>query len=162
MLRHFYIADNLDELEIVEHELESAGIAQPQIHLLSQDHSHRALEPLYQDESVVKQQVVHSSEIGVMVGCLGAFIVLTLAYLLGLTNGIAGWVPVIIITLVIFGICFWQGGFVGIQTPNINFEQFHQLLAKGKHILFVDVASNQELAMAKVINRHHSIQEIYR
>ena len=35
MRRHFYISNNLDELENVEKELESHGISTPHIHVLS-------------------------------------------------------------------------------------------------------------------------------
>ena len=37
MRRFYYISDDLDNLEQIEHELESGGIARPQIYLLSND-----------------------------------------------------------------------------------------------------------------------------
>ena len=37
MLRHYFVSDNLDELEQFEEHLEAAGIATPQIHVLSSD-----------------------------------------------------------------------------------------------------------------------------
>ncbi len=37
MRRFYYISDDLDDLEQIEHELESSGIARPQIYLLSND-----------------------------------------------------------------------------------------------------------------------------
>ncbi len=36
MNRHYYISDNLDELERLEAELEASGIATEQIHVLSE------------------------------------------------------------------------------------------------------------------------------
>ena len=36
MNRHYYISDNLDELERVEQELEAQGISTEQIHVLSE------------------------------------------------------------------------------------------------------------------------------
>lgn len=37
MLRHYYIVDSQDELEIIEHELQSYGIDEVQIHTLTND-----------------------------------------------------------------------------------------------------------------------------
>ena len=36
MLRHYYISDDLDDLEAVELELEGKGVSTPQIHVLSE------------------------------------------------------------------------------------------------------------------------------
>ena len=36
MIKHYYIADDLDELEQIEQELESAGIKESHIHVLSE------------------------------------------------------------------------------------------------------------------------------
>jgi hypothetical protein len=37
MKRHFYISDDLDELDRIEQELESRGVHKLQIHVFSQD-----------------------------------------------------------------------------------------------------------------------------
>ena len=37
MKRFYYISDDLDDLEQIEHDLEAGGIARPQIYLLSND-----------------------------------------------------------------------------------------------------------------------------
>jgi hypothetical protein len=36
LLRHYFISDSLDDLEVFEEQLEAAGVATPQIHVLSQ------------------------------------------------------------------------------------------------------------------------------
>lgn len=158
MLRHYYIVDNLDELEEVEHELESEGITEPQIHILSQNDSEVEKHHLHEVESVLKQDVVHSTEIGAIIGVICATITLIVPYLMGWTNSAAGWIPFILLSVVILGFCTWEGGLIGIQTPNVNFVRFHELLNKGKHILFVDVAPDQELAIAMVMKKHGDIE----
>ncbi|RFQ09501.1 magnesium transporter, partial [Pseudomonas sp. ATCC 13867] len=35
MNRHYYISDNLDDLDEVEHELQESGISMEQMHVLS-------------------------------------------------------------------------------------------------------------------------------
>jgi len=37
MLRHYFISDNLDDLEVFEEQLESAGVSTAQIHVLSRN-----------------------------------------------------------------------------------------------------------------------------
>ena len=69
LLRHYFISSSLDDLELFEEQLEAAGISTPQIHVLSLDtlgvehHPH-----LHEVQSVMKNDVVHSSLIGAEVG----------------------------------------------------------------------------------------------
>ena len=37
MLRHYFISDSLDDLEVFEEQLEAAGVSTPQIHVLSRN-----------------------------------------------------------------------------------------------------------------------------
>ena len=37
MKRHYYISSDLDDLELIERDLEEAGVSTPQIHVLSDD-----------------------------------------------------------------------------------------------------------------------------
>ena len=80
MKRHYYISDDLDDLEHVEEELEKAGMATPQIHVLSRDDAgvarHAHLHPV---EAVLKTDVVRGMRLGAMIGAvgmLGAFLAL--------------------------------------------------------------------------------------
>ena len=92
MQRHYYISDNLDELERVEQELEAQGISTEQIHVLSeQDAEVEQHHHLHDVPSFMKQDVVHSGEIGALVGLVLAAAVLLGAYWLGWTASAAGW-----------------------------------------------------------------------
>ncbi|WP_281560728.1 NAD/FAD-utilizing enzyme [Thalassomonas sp. RHCl1] len=158
MLRHYYITDDLDDLELVEQELEAEGITEPQIHILSENDTEVENHHLHEVEAVLKQDVVHSTEVGAMVGVVGAALTLLVSYLMGWTESSAGWLPVIFLAIIVLGFCTWEGGFIGIQKPNVNFERFQDLLKKGKHILFVDVDANQEQAFSKVIEAHPALE----
>jgi hypothetical protein len=65
MNRHYFISDDLDDLDHIEDELERRGIFKPQIHVLSQDdagverHKH-----LHNIESVLKQDIIHGTITG--------------------------------------------------------------------------------------------------
>ena len=90
MNRHYYISDNLDELERVEQELEAQGISTEQIHVLSEQDAEVEHHHLHDVPSFMKQDVVHSGEIGALVGLVLAAAVLLAAYWLGWTASAAG------------------------------------------------------------------------
>ena len=93
MKRHYYISDDLDELEVLEDELETDGISTEQIHVLSERDADVQQHRLNDVASLMKQDIVHSGIVGMVVGVLLALLVLGGAYLLGWTNSPAGWAP---------------------------------------------------------------------
>ena len=158
MLRHYYVTEDLDELEKIEKELEQNGFTEPQIHVLSENDREVENHHLHEVAAVLKQDVVHSTELGAIVGLIGATILLITVYFMGWHESAAGWVPFIFLAIIILGFCTWEGGFIGIQKPNVNFERFQNLLKKGKHILFVDVDPNQEAVLTSIMNAHPKVE----
>jgi hypothetical protein len=154
MLRHYYISDDLDDLEAVEQELEAKGVSTPQIHVLSENDAEVEKHHLHAIEAVLKQDVVHSTELGAMVGAIGAVLVLLLAYFMDWHTSAVGWIPFGFLAVVILGFCTWEGGLIGIQIPNHEFKRFQKLLKQGKHVIFVDVDPEQESALAEIVDNH--------
>lgn len=64
MNRHYYISDNLNDLENVEYELEASGINSEQIHVLSEKVADVEEHHLHEISSLMEQDAVHSGEIG--------------------------------------------------------------------------------------------------
>lgn len=154
MIRHFYISDDLDDLVAIEKELNCQGFSKSQIHVLSEHDAEVSEHRLPEVESVLKKDVVRFTEIGALVGLSLSSMTLLFAYFMGWTASQAGWLPFIFLAIVILGFCTWEGGLIGIQTPNKNFSKFQSLLDKGKHLLFIDIEPNQELALSRVVNTH--------
>lgn len=154
MNRHYYISDNLDDLETVENELEANGISTEQIHVLSEKDADVEQHHLHDVNSLMKQDVVHSGEIGAVIGVPLAALIIGGAYWLGWTESAAGWVPFIFLAIVVLGFCIWEGGFFGIQVPNTHFRSLKQQVKEGEHILFVDVEPGQESVLDRVIEHH--------
>ncbi|MDT8282135.1 MAG: NAD/FAD-utilizing enzyme [Gammaproteobacteria bacterium] len=154
MKRHYFLCDDLDELDRIEQELEHRGINKPQIHVLSKDdaaverHQH-----LHNIESIFKQDVVHGTIVGAMLGALSATLILVAVYLTGLPETYS-WMPFYFLAIVIFGFITWSGGFYGIQTPHKDFRKFQQDLDNGKHIFIVDIEPSQE-DIIKLIEAWH-------
>jgi hypothetical protein len=159
MKRYYYISDDLDDLEDVEQELEKAGVTTPQIHVLSRDDAGVALhEHLHPVEAVLKKDVVHGTEIGAVVGVLGAVIVLAVSYFSGVTETV-GWVPFVFLAVIVLGFCTWEGGLFGIQEPHKEFKRFEGDLDAGKHVFFVDVSPEQEQALSAIVKAHPRMQQ---
>ena len=159
LLRHYFISDSLDDLEIFEEQLEAAGVATPQIHVLSTNdadvakHSH-----LHAVQSLLRSDVIHSTTRGALVGILVSALALSVAHFAGWTQTAAGWMPFIFLAVIILGFCTWEGGFMGIQKPNHNFARFEQVLKDGKHVFFVDLEPNQEAPLEQILKAHPQIE----
>lgn len=159
MLRHYFISDNLDDLEVFEEQLESAGVSTPQIHVLSNkdsevEHHHH----LHEVQSLMKKDVVQSMIIGSLVGIAASTTVIGVAYFTGLPEKTVGWAPFIFLAIVLLGFCTWEGGFLGIQLPNRNFRRFEKILEQGKHIFFVDLEPQQENILEELVKKHPGLE----
>ena len=158
MKRHFYLSTDLDDLDHVEDELEKAGVATAQIHVLSFDDAGVAMRPhLHPVEAVLKQDVVRGTEIGAVIGVVGAALVLAFFYFTGLAETVT-WVPGIFLAIVVLGFSTWEGGFLGIQTPHHDFLAFKGDLEAGKHVFFVDIDPEQEAVLARIVADHPRLQ----
>lgn len=158
MKRHYYISDDLDDLEKVEKELEVRGFSTPQIHVLSLDDADVANhDNLNEVEAVLRKDVVHGTEMGAVIGIIGATLVLLIAYLMGWPQTVT-WVPFIFLAVVVLGFCTWEGGLFGIQEPHKQFKRFQKLLRAGKHIFMVDARSGQEPLLSEVVRHHPELE----
>lgn len=158
MKRHYYISDDLDDLEHVEEELEAAGLSTPQIHVLSHDDAAVAHHPhLNPVEAVLKKDVVHGTEMGAVVGVIGAALVLIVAQISGWTETVT-WVPFLFLSVVVLGFCTWQGGLIGIQEPHHDFRRFQDVLNEGKHVFFVDIDADQESVLVNIVGAHPRLE----
>jgi len=159
MLRHYFISDSLDDLEVFEEQLEAAGVSSSQIHVLSRadadvEHHHH----LHEVQSFMKNDIVHSTIRGAVVGLCAFVLVLAIAYFAGWTESAVGWMPFIFLAVVMLGFCTWEGGLRGIQEPNHDFARFEQALRDGKHIFFMDLEPQQEPIVEEVLKSHPQVE----
>ncbi len=159
MLRHYFISDSLDDQEVFEEHLEAAGVSSSQIHVLSRndaevEHHHH----LHEVQSFMKNDIVHSTIRGAVVGLCAFVLVLAIAYFAGWTQSAVGWMPFIFLAVVMLGFCTWEGGLRGIQEPNHDFARFEQALRDGKHIFFMDLEPQQEPILEEVLKSHPQVE----
>ncbi|NMH60063.1 NAD/FAD-utilizing enzyme [Alteromonas ponticola] len=160
MSRHYYISDDLDDLEVVEKELEQQGVSRSQIHVLSDKDADVENHHLHAITPFLKKDVVHSSELGAFIGVAVAAVLLAVVYLLELHNSAVGWLPFLFGAAVVLGFCIWEGGLIGLQVPNQQFKRFQTFLDKGNHVFFVDTKDEQEAKLAEVMSHHPRLREV--
>lgn len=157
-LRHYFISDNLDDLEVLEEELEAAGVTTPQIHVLSNDETglanHRHL---HEVQSLLKKDLVHSLAIGAAVGVILSSLIIGFAWFSGLPEQTVGWVPFVFLAIIALGFSTWEGGLFGIQVPNAHFRRFEKALEEGKHVFFVDLDPDQEPILERALKGHPTL-----
>ena len=159
MRRHYFVSDSLDDLEVFEEQLEAAGVSTPQIHVLSQNDAAVEQHPhLHEVQSFMKQDIVRSTKRGAVVGICAFALVLLVAYAAGWTQTRVGWMPFIFLAVVLLGFSAWEGGLIGIQKPNRDLARFEKPLSEGRHVLFVDLEPQQEIALAAVLKSHPQME----
>lgn len=157
MKRFYYTGESLDELEILERDLESCGIPRSQIYLLSNDDVGLENHDVNRVASFLKTDVIHSGEIGALLGLAIAAAILLLTHLSGIAAQV-GWVPFVFLAIVSFGFTTWEAGFIGIQRPNTHFIRFQEALAQGRHVLFVETRVQDKKKLKKVLKRHPNVK----
>ena len=118
MNRHFYISNNLDDLESLELKLETVGISSTHTHVLSLDNAQVAAhQNLNEVEAVLRTDVVHSTKIGAVVGVIAATLMLYIVTLSGWAQQTT-WIPFVFLAIIMVGFFTWEFGFIGIQRKN--------------------------------------------
>ncbi|MFQ3323346.1 MAG: hypothetical protein ACI90U_001166 [Pseudomonadales bacterium] len=84
------------------------------MHVLSNEDSQVQLHHLNDVEAVLRKDIVRATEIGAVIGVVAAVVVLLVAHLSGETNTAAGWLPFILLSVVVLDFRTWEGGFLGI------------------------------------------------
>ena len=158
MNRHFYISNDLNDLEQIELELEQEGISAAHSHVLSLDDAEVAAHPsLNEVEAVLRTDVVHSTKVGAVVGVIAATLMIYVVALMGWAEK-ATWVPFIFLAIAMLGFFTWEFGFIGIQRKNNRFSRFEKALKRGKHIFFVDIESENESTLSKILKKHPKLK----
>lgn len=160
MKRHYFVTQDLEDLEQVETELEHAGIGAPQVHVLTDDAAGATTHHLHPVNDFMKRDVVRSAIIGAVLGLMLVVFILILVSISGLTAH-TGWVPFILLCIVVMGFSTWEGGLMGIQRPNHELQRFMGSVRKGRHVLMVDVDEQQESVLAGVIANHPALRQAH-
>ncbi|MEM1143339.1 MAG: NAD/FAD-utilizing enzyme [Pseudomonadota bacterium] len=158
MRRYYYLDDELDDLERISQELQSAGIPEEQIYVLTQSDDEVDRRNFNYVWSILKKDTVRSAVIGSLIGFALAWAVLVAAWVSGLPTTYT-WVPFIFLAVVVLGFCTWEGGLWGIQQPHHEFKRFQGELAKGRHLLLVEAENQDSQALRMVTASHPKLEK---
>ena len=157
MKRFYYISDDLDDLEKIEHQLEAGGIARPQIYMLSNDDVGLENRDVNRVASFLKTDVIHAGEIGAVLGIAVAALILLVSHFSGIAAQV-GWAPFIFLAIIGFGFATWEAGFIGMQIPNIHFTRFEKALEQGRHVMFVETDREDQKKLKAVIKQYPGLE----
>ncbi|WP_086929485.1 NAD/FAD-utilizing enzyme [Agarilytica rhodophyticola] len=157
MKRHYYISDDLKDLESVEVELENSGVDTEQIHVLSEDDAYLETHHLHAVDSISKKDVIRSGIFGLIIGIVGAVIIFSISYQTGISEEYT-WAPALFLSIAFLGFCTWEGGLWGIQKPNRELARFQDAIKSGSHVFFVDIKDDQESIVNRVIQTHPNLK----
>jgi len=151
--RFYYISDNLEDLARVERDMEAEGIARPQMYVLSHDDVGLESQGVNRVASFLKTDVVHSGEIGALIGAVAAAVVIAVSHFSGIAAQV-GWPPFLFLAIVALGFSIWLASFIGMQEPNVHFIRFKEALNAGKHVLLVETDKADEDNLKKVLTQY--------
>jgi hypothetical protein len=150
MKRHYFIGDDLNVVAMVEKELLAQGIKAEQMHVLCLNDAEAEQRQLHDVQSLMKKDVIHSAEIGALLGLVASVLAIVVAHLSGMAEKV-GWIPFVFLAIVLLGFFTWEGGLIGMHLPNSRFRRFEKALRAGEHVFFVDVDDSEEPAMRRVL-----------
>lgn len=157
MKRYFYIGDNAEELKLISVELQSAGFAKPQIHLINRSKGKRYLDSitpfnhsfmhiLFKDEIIVMLSFIIT--IAVFVSCY--FMQINYEHLITLS------ILSFLCSLALFS-------FISQKLLEFESDEFDQTSIKeqieiGRHVLLVEMSDSQYLQLGSVMSAHPNIE----
>lgn len=156
MKRFYYFSDNLDELARVEKELENAGVATPQIHVVSRDEAGVDRRGLHRVQDFMRRDVVRTGFIGAGIGLVLAALILLVAYLTNLPQTVT-WIPFLFFATIALGFCTWEGGLFGLHKPHHELRRMESRVRKGQHVIFVDVEPQHVPLLQQIQARHQNL-----
>ncbi len=159
MLRHYFLDEDLDDLEAVSSELQAAGIAAEQIYVLTDSDDEVDRRNFNYVWSVLRKDTVRSAIIGSVIGVCLAVLVLAGAWASGIAASYT-WTPFVFLAVIVLGFCTWEGGLWGIQEPHHEFKQFQSELENGRHLLLVEASNAQSQALESVCQSHPRLNPV--
>ena len=157
MKRYFYIGDNIDELKLISVELQSAGFAKPQIHLINltkgksyldsiTPFNHSFMHTLFKDEIIAFLAFLATSAIFIS----GYFMQVAFEQLIILS------ILAFLCFLSIFS--FISKGLLEFEGNEFDQTRIKEQIEIGRHVLLVEMSDSQDLQLGSVMSDHPNIE----
>ncbi|MCL6271308.1 hypothetical protein M3P05_15395 [Sansalvadorimonas sp. 2012CJ34-2] len=154
MKQHHYMFDYLDDLQHACADLEEMGIEHRNLHVahnsqLSLDKRHLNGMGYFHDNDMV-HSALRGFLFGILVAACTAFLLST-----WLGHLEVGFIVTGFVTLIMLGFSTWVGGLIGASHDNWRLAPYHDQLSAGKSVLIVDVDSEQEQMVTRMMSAMH-------
>ncbi len=140
----YYLTSSLGNADNIAHELESAGVKNWFIHIISNDESGIKKRRLHSSNYLETLDLIRDGLIGGVLGFLiGIIAVALLATLKPLNLELPGITYLFIVTIItLFGL--WEGGLAGIASKNKKLAEFEKDLTAGMHLVLIYISKKNE------------------
>lgn len=156
MKRLYYLTHHIDAVDSISKTVHEAGITDWNFHVLSKDKAGLTTHRIHSTTPLHERDIIRSGERGALIGVtvgLVVTLILVAANVLPATN--MGYLAMAALVLVCTLHGAWAGGFFGIQIENHKVRQFHDELEDGQYLLMIDVDSNHEDTIRKLMSLCH-------
>jgi hypothetical protein len=156
MKRMYFVCRDIDRVEHLSEQLYKRIVSGWDFYVLSKDEAGLQQHHIHSANIFQRYDLVHCAERGSMIGGLiGLIAVLSFARLnLGhLELGIVPYIAVIVAPVLF---CTWLGGLIGLHHENYKISQFHDLLEHGAYLVMIDVSSDNEAHVRKIMTEQYA------
>ncbi|WP_370979361.1 hypothetical protein [Agaribacterium sp. ZY112] len=155
-----YLTDDINELDAAEHDLENNGIPRNNIHILSNDQHALSEHDLPPFSEWARRDILYYGARGAALGAGLASLILLSGFLFTISNPIS-WLVISFLALGIMGFCTWEGSLLGVTRLNHKLDDYKDALARGQHLLVVDVDTEQQEKVARyAIDSHAPLKAV--
>jgi hypothetical protein len=158
MKRHYYITNDIENIEVLFKDLSHKQIKEKGIHIYSKKEREIENHTLPKIFDFFKTDIIHSGEKGLILGIFLSLIFFIIINLLNLTQKI-GTFNVYFISFFIILLSSWEGGLIGISKKNYKISQFNKKLNDTDYLIMID-RDNIAEEIFKIINEHQNIQKV--
>ncbi|KZY62438.1 MULTISPECIES: hypothetical protein [unclassified Oleiphilus] len=155
----YFVADDLDEVELIQNELMEAGVEKDSISVWSGDAYGVDTHHLKAENELLKTDAIPSMRSGLICGLILSGVALFGFLGLGLMSSEYMSAGLIFCGLVI-GFCTWEAGLLGLRRVHRDFTQLGRYVAQKKHIIHLHLGDKAEKAANKVLLKHPAITSV--
>ncbi|WP_068545378.1 hypothetical protein [Thalassotalea crassostreae] len=156
MNRHLYVADNIEDLQLISDELEKQGISKPQMHFIEDQDDNDHFDYFFPVKYQVFNALFNGDHVTLSL-LVFSFILASVSFLLGYSQLLLFWFLIVAIFSAYTLYTKPKDFLVNANESALNREELKSFLQQGCSILLLEVNANQEVELKKIIAKHNDV-----